>query len=374
MALRCAALALIVFAATMGFDLPAPPVPAHAVWADLALVVLACACGVALLSGQLRLLVEPVLVAYVGWLMISAALDPGPWPERVRPVVGALGLGTLLTLTAMLTSTVDGLSDRILRAWIGGVVVLGLIGLAAGVSAQLGHEWGLHRGDGELGLALRPSGLQRVGLLAELALVPLLVVVDDGERLLGRWLRRVVLVVLSVVLIAGLTRTLLAAVLGIALLTLRTRRHKAVAVFVIAVVWLAAFVIDVHGVATGVRLRIVVDALHRLRGHWLIGGGGERDVATIGWPAPHDAPRSFDAHLTLIDLVARWGVPAALLFVALFVSALRRAAPRVFAIALYATAFDSLSVDLERFRHVWLLLGLVLGHAVRDLTARRLPK
>ncbi len=75
----------------------------------------------------------------------------------------------------------------------------------------------------------------------------------------------------------------------------------------------------------------------------------------------------------MLDLASRWGVPAALLFAACFASALRASGvPRVLVVALWAIAFDSLSVDVERFRHVWLLLGLVLGAG--DLTARRLPK
>ena len=375
MPLRCAALALIVFAATMGFDLPAPPVAAHAVWADLALLLVVLASGVAFLRRRLHVSLEPVVLAYVAWLALATALDDGEMAARVRPLLGALGLAALLTLTASLARTEEGLVDRVLRAWIGGAVILGVIGLGAGVAAWMGHDPGLHRGDGELGLALRPAGLQRVGLLAELLLVPLLVTWADGARLLGRRLRVVVLVILSIVLLAGVTRTLLAAALGVGLLELRSRRARVAVVMLIASIWAMAFLLDVHGGAHGgIRARIALDALHRLTGHWMLGRGGECRVAEVGWPEPTDPSRVFDAHLTLLDIASRWGAPAALLFAAIFVSFLRRHAPRVLVVALWATAFDSLSVDLERFRHVWLLLGLVLVKGERDLTARRHPK
>ena len=58
------------------------------------------------------------------------------------------------------------------------------------------------------------------------------------------------------------------------------------------------------------------------------------------------ALRGFDANLTVLDLASRWGAPAALLFAACFASALRASGvPRALLVALWATAFDSLSVD-----------------------------
>ena len=58
------------------------------------------------------------------------------------------------------------------------------------------------------------------------------------------------------------------------------------------------------------------------------------------------ALRGFDAHLTVLDLASRWGAPTALHFAACFASALRASGvPRTLLVALWAIAFDSLSVD-----------------------------
>jgi O-antigen ligase len=248
-------------------------------------------------------------------------------------------------------------------------LLLGLIGVAGGIAAQLGVDTTpLHRGDGELGLKLRPAGLQRVGLIAELSLVPFLMVFHDGERLLGRRMRGFATIVLSVVLLAGVTRTLLAVALGVALLRLRSRASRIAAVLLLAAIAFGAARFDVHGAAApGIRWRIAASALQQASAHPLFGIGPEREVATTGWPKASDPPLGWNAHDTVLDLAARAGLPAAALFVWIFWLALRRARGAVdpLGVALYvgllATAFDSFSVDLEHFRHVWLLFGLVLA-------------
>jgi hypothetical protein len=368
--IRAAQLALVVFAATMGADLPRPPVNAHAAWADLALVFAAAFAGLALLRRQLSLRVTwvPPIVAYVAWIAICAWNADGDVHARVAWVVGAAALAALAGVTALVASA-EQAREQLARAWIYGALLLGVIGIAAGVAAQLGIDiTPLHRGDGELGLRFRPAGLQRVGLIAELSLVPFLFVVHDGERLLGRRMRILAIVVLSIVLLVGMTRTLLAVAFGVALLRLRSRKARVAAALLLAALAFGAARFDVHGTATpGIRWRIAASALKQASAHPLFGIGPERDVAITGWPRASDPPVGWDAHDTLLDLAARAGVPAAALFVWIFALALRRARGAVdpFGVALYvgllATAFDSFSVDLEHFRHVWLLFGLVLA-------------
>jgi hypothetical protein len=372
-----ASVALLVFAATMGFDLPRPPVAAHAAWADVALAAAAVFACVAWAKRRWSPSVHVVVLAaaFVGWTILAALLAPAP---ALVPVLGAAALGVLLVVTEMaVRAEGDALRDALARAWIYGAIAVGAIGLVAGAAAQLGVDIApLHRGDGELGLAFRPAGVQRVGLVAELALVPLLLLVADGARLVGRRARIAGLVLLTLVLAAGLTRSLLAAALGLGLQRLKARPMRIGAVVALVAIAFVALRFDVHDSgAPGIRWRIAASAARTAAAHPLIGSGPMAEVAWVGWPGPDDPPRGWTAHLTPLDLAASAGIPAALLFVILFAYALRRAGQArespfgdAMWVGLWATAFDALMVDVEHFRHVWLLLGLAIGSADRKFS------
>src|SRR6185503_2044666 len=73
-----------------------------------------------------------------------------------------------------------------------------------------------------------------------------------------------------------------------------------------------------------------------------------------------DAP--FDAHCTPLDVAATMGLPALFAFAALPIVLRRRASvarARAEWSALLAIGVDALASDVEDFRHVWLLFGLV---------------
>ena len=217
-----------------------------------------------------------------------------------------------------------------------------------------------------LGLALRPAGLSRTGLLAAWLLVPFLILWLDGDRLAGQ-ARGPLLALLGSTLALTLTRTLLA--VPFALLTMgatrRALRLGAGAVLLLAA--LASMRLDVHGSGDeGIRWRIARSAVARARRHPLLGAGPAAPAAEAAWPGPADELHAWDAHSTLLDLAATRGLPAAALFAgtaALAWRAARRSGDRVLQAALAAVLFDALTIDLADFRHVWLLFGLAAAPA-----------
>lgn len=359
----------MVFAALMGVDLPAPPVPVHAAWADGAMLACAGLVALAAATGRLRLSsaggAALAAVAYVAWATVSAARHGG-----LVKVLGLAELACVLVAAATLARD-EALRDRVLRAWIGAAAALALVGLAAGALAQRGVDVApLHVGDGELGWRFRPAGLQRVGLLAELLLVPLLACAADGRRLFGRW-RGPLAVLFAVTLLLGATRTILAAAVG--LLALRAPRRVALAgTAALLVVSLASVRLDVHGTgAPGIRARIWASAAQTIAAHPLTGVGPAAPVAVAGWPGPDDPPRVWDAHATWLNVAAQYGLPALAAFACVFALTLRRASPRLLRAALIATAFDAVTIDVEDFRHVWLLFGLAAAaHGGRTTSPR----
>jgi hypothetical protein len=201
-------------------------------------------------------------------------------------------------------------------------------------------------GGGELAWSFRPKGLARsTNMLASLCLLPFLVAA--AER---RWY--------LMALFGGtllLSRTALAGALGLVLLW-KPRRILIIALIAAA---LASIYVDVHGgFGPGIRWRIAESALRTIADHPLFGVGPSALPATAGWPGPQDAALAWHAHSTPLDIAATLGLPALLAFAVLVVGGLRRA-DGLMRILLWATVFDALTVDVENFRHVWLLMGLV---------------
>ena len=380
MALRIAGWAFVVFVATMGIDHPGPPLPGHAAWADLAMLVALLAFVVALVRGQVRLGWERsprVLIvlgaAWLGWLAIATfASHARPWK-----LAGAIELACVAVIAAQLARA--GWRDRLVRAWILGAAGLCVLGLAGAALAVAGVPT-LLQGDpagGNLGVAFRPAGLcVTTNYLAELCLAPLCALSLDGERLFSRRVRASLLVLLGVTLLLTLSRTLLAlGVAGLIAWALRggvsRRQLAACGVLLLAVVALASLRLHVRhdaagwrlGTTPGIRWRVMASAWETARAHPLVGVGPDRLPASAAWESGGE-PTSWSAHDTPLDVAATAGWPALLVLVALIAVALRRARRSsplelaLFAAAL-ATLFDALSVDAERFRHVWLLFGLI---------------
>ena len=328
---------LLLFAALMGLAVPA--LPHHAALADIfALLALA-----SLLITRARPAFSLPLVGYLGWTALSAALHrSGGW---------ALLAACELAAVWAAASTLDDW-PRLLRAWSWGAVTLGVVALIVSSLSVVGIDTPWSSGGGELGWRFRPQGFtESTNLLASLCLVPLLFAVAQKRR---AWTA-----LLGVVLLLSASRTILAALVGVALLKKpRGGRWLVGALSLAAVISVVA---DVHELwwGPGIRWRIMASALRMALAHPLLGVGPGQHAAFTGWPSASDAALPWNAHSTPLDVAATLGIPALLALGALVVSALRKPGDAFLKVALWATLFDALTIDVERFRHVWLFLGLI---------------
>jgi len=368
-------LALQAFVATMVLQAVPVPGPIPAGWADVAFA-LAGAAALARLAQRRRRPpmvggAVPAALGYAAWLALSAAMHrAGGWPA-----LGVLELALLLPVTCVLVDD-DATRDHLARTWIWSAAAWCLAGLASAIafSVGAGPSW-LFDGSGELGLPFRPAGLTRVGMLAQASLAPILLLVADGRRLVGRW-RMPLLVLIGATVALTLTRTLVAVGAGLlvwhALATGR-RRATIAGVAALGLVLLLSMRLDVHGSGgalaitsrPGIRWRIAASALDAVRANPLLGKGPAERAARAGWPGPDDPPSEWDAHDTALDIAATRGLPALLFYLAALVLAARQALGRertplqvALLAALAATALDAVAVDVEDARHVWLLLAL----------------
>jgi hypothetical protein len=332
--------ALVLFAALMGVAEPA--LPHHAQLAD-ALVPLA-------LLWMLRRLPRPAgawaaAAAYLAWAALSAAIHAaGGWK--------ILGVAELACLAVLAASLDEDERARVVRAWVLGAAALAGVALLVSSLSAAGVDTPWAAGGGELGWSFRPKGLAAsTNLLASLCLVPLLVAA--AERRWG------LAALFGVVLLLAASRTILAAGVGLALLW-RPRGWKWLIGALIGTS-LASMYVDIHGAGgPGIRWRIAASALQTALHHPLVGVGPTARPAMAGWPGAGDPALSWDAHSTPPDVAATLGLPALLALALVFRRSLRRA-EGVLAVALWATLFDALTLDVEDFRHLWLLLGLAMA-------------
>jgi O-antigen ligase len=150
-------------------------------------------------------------------------------------------------------------------------------------------------------------------------------------------------------------------------------RRRSIAVIIGCVVALVVlFRLDVHrddaglrfSTAPGIRYRLAEAALHTASEHPLFGVGPGRNAGELPWPRPEDPMTTMDAHCTPINVAATLGLPALACFLGLCIFVLVRARDSsglraALALALAAVLFDSFTVDVEDFRHLWLLFALV---------------
>ncbi len=311
--------------------------------------------------------VDPVALlavgGYVGWAALSAA---GHRCGYAR-VVGVADLAGLLWMAAAYARR-----ELILRALVAGAALACLVGLLGSVLMLLGHLTPLSslRG-GDLGLPWRPKGLcVTTNALAALALVPTLLVFRDCT-LTGRW-RRPLQVLFAVTFACSLSRSLLALALGLLLSSQVKRTWKGIGVATLLLFAFLSVRLDLYRDARGLvvattpslRVRMNTAAWHSLVQHPWLGTGPGSLTAPVHAPRPTDDLTPMSAHLTWLDVAATLGLPALLAFGLIWVRALsaspRDEIDRLLLIGLYAILFDSLTVDVENFRHLWLLLGLRL--------------
>jgi len=374
---RLSQLALLAFVALMAVDVPRPF--ASVTFADLAMLLATVAWGVQWIARSVELPSGAVLPCALGYLACAAASAiahrSGGWK-----VIGLCELTAVLVVTSSLTED-EAFRRRVVRVWCVAAAGLCVVGLGVAGLALAGVDPSpLYAGGGELSLAIRPAGLCRSGMLAEVALVPLVVLLLDGERWFARTPRRILLAILATATALTLTRTLLAVAVGLLVAHgLRSRRWALPAVGIALLVGFAfaSVRLDVHGAGEpGIRWRIARSALDNAAAHPLIGLGPGASPAEAGWPHATDPPVVWDAHSTVLDIAATLGLPALLAFLALLVVILRAPTSELaLRAALFATFFDALTIDVEDFRHVWLLFGLLCAtRPTRPSAGRKAPR
>jgi hypothetical protein len=338
---------LCATAATCAIDVPALPLPIHVTVADACALLAAVAFAIAWLRGEAKVSTANgalyLALAYLACAGLSALVHHSGGFK----IIGIAELVCLFLLASSLGNT-----DRIIRFWTWGAAFACLIGVITAALFTAGFDPSpLYTGAGELGARWRPAGLCRSGMLAQVSLVPLILLILDGKSF-ARW--RIPLITLfSITIALTVTRTILA--VPFALLLARRNRLA----FLLIAVALASIYIDVHGgFGPGIRWRIAASALHNGLTHPFFGLGPTEHAALAAWPGPTDTPLSWDAHNTALDLFATLGLPALLAFAATVALVLRIPPPALLAVCVYATLFDSLTVDLADFRHTWILLGL----------------
>ena len=327
-------------------------------------------------------------LAYLGGALLSAVASGG----SMLKLVGHAELGVIFLLTEQLVREDPAQGPRLVRTlWMATLLAAGL-GLVGAVLFYLGVPSLLlnpHPGDLLPGNYPRVRGLMvRSNMLASFLAVGLLLSLEKARR---RRDRKEAAMAYGATLGVGLamlltfSRSLMSCGLMAGWLVLVHRRPARRVVFWLLGAALAAallasalFVIDlnpadpfsmrVHTDAPGTRSRFWMHAWSNIVAHPLVGIGPGHPPAGV-----------FAAHNTWLDIWAQLGLVPFLAFAGLLVvvlHAVRRADTRaqqraqsadpraaVWIAILGAFILDTLTLDIEDFRHVWLTLALAMAHA-----------
>jgi hypothetical protein len=352
-----------------------PPFPwlhAHAQWSD---AFLAAAAGCWALDRARRRTwpaLRPVhlgVALYLAAAVLSALLAAPDPPGALLKVLGMASLAGLAGLAADLGAR-EGLVPAMARvvAWTSlaaaGAAVLGVALFLAGIPTRLVGGYGdLVPGP----YARAQAGLYHPALLGSFCIAAAAVVARADARLPPA-LRRTVLAALGLAALLTLSREALGFALAAALPRLRRPGWRGpvvagAALAVLATVGLTAVNLTLDptrpwaarvdpGPAT--RVETLTSALATVAAHPLLGAGpGAQTAQSRG--------RRMDAHLTPLNVAATLGLPALAGFL-LIPAALWRDRPRPTDLAtwggLAGLGLTALAIDVEDFRHLWLLLGL----------------
>jgi hypothetical protein len=352
---------------------PFPVAPQHAQWGDLLIALAAAAWLVEQGRGWRRVRFRAPHAAVLLYLAASgASLLVSPARHRgVLLLVGMAGLAVLFFLTSELTA------DAEVRAALTRVLVVTalLIGAAAAVGLVLhfaGRKTLLIGTYGELEESSRyarvQAGFYNSSLLASFCTFASAVVAGGRAHVSKRW-RWAAQVVLLLVVVATFSRAIIGFLAAMAIRAGAGSRRGRVAATAACLAATAAVVfltvasvtldpsrpgsLSIGSEPSGRRQTAVASA-RTLGDHpWLGKGLGS-------FPGGWDG-RAGQAHLTALEVAAVHG-PVALVGLAGLVVVLwrRRSRPTDLATwsALAAMAIDSLAMDVHRFRHVWILLGM----------------
>ena len=308
-------------------------------------------------------------LGFAGWCLVSALATSRGWPTAL----GQLELALLPALVCFHARAEKHLL-LLMRAWCVSAAVLCLVAVA-GVALEItGISTSLGGMGGALGLSFRPRGLSlTTNLLASLALAPTLFLFGTlRSRLFSVRARAALLAPMLVFFGLSVSRTLLALAVGALLLAKLPRAGKASGLLALCIALFLSVRFEwgqpggnaAPLFSEGTRWQIHAQAVATFLHSPIFGAGPGETVASLTGYASHGPGVSaWHAHNTALDLLATTGAPGFLLFCLVMGLAFRRPAREgalgyALTAALGAMLFDSLSVDSERFRHLWLLVGL----------------
>ena len=317
---------------------------------------------------------HPAHVAIAIYLLFAflSLLFAAPDPRAGAPkLLGVAELCALTVITSDLASR-RGVSRSIARVvavtslLTAAVAIGGLLLFYAGVNTPLIGIYG----------ELEPSpwyarvqgGTHNPNLLASFAIFAAAVVARrDGE--LPAWLRRITLAALWITVCLTFSRGILGFALAAIIRSARTPRRRVaaaicaagcVSMIVLLTLWKPSInptnPLDMRfESAPSSRYQAASSSLDTLRTHPLFGSG-------LGTSPGQYRGLSFDSHCTPINIAATLGLPALVAFSAML-TLLWRNRKRPTDVALWSglagLALDALAQDVEDFRHVWVLFGLV---------------
>ena len=317
------------------------------------------------------------IALFAGGAVVSAVVNGGSYLK----LLGHLELAFVLIMAASL-SLEEANGRRLRQALIWAALLAAVTGLVGALLFFAGHESALlnHYGDLLPGSYPRIRGTcLKANMLATILATGLILLHgEDKSSRLGRW-RYAVAGVLVVALLFTFSRTWLtlgAGYLVLRALEKRSAHRTVLAAMAVAIVTLLLLVSARYTILLeptrfwdvasssepGTRWVIWGDALETVKSHLLFGRGPGSPATASGW----------SAHLVWLNLWAVLGiVPLCGFAIGIYRALGKYRAEAALAVAVGVIVLDGFARDVEDMRHLWVLMGLLIGsRAKRELGKR----
>ncbi|MFN0121634.1 MAG: O-antigen ligase family protein [Blastocatellia bacterium] len=362
-----------------------PPFPwlhEHGQWSDVvfALTALAWACE-RLCARQWPVWrgADAALAVYLALAALSWALVTKDKTAGALKLLGMAELCALALITADLCAR-PGVMVMLVRVTVATTLLtclaawLGLALFYAGWDTRLTGTYGDLMASAWY--ARVQAGTYHPNLLANFCIYAL-AVTGQRENALPAWWRRVSLAALCVTVLLTFSRGILGFGLALLLQNARTANIKKLAGAYAAVCFVLLICMTMWNLSLNparplaasigdssdsVRWQTMTSAWQTFVAHPWLGTG----PATV---AGHGKQQPMDAHMTPLNIAATLGAPALAAFAAVFVLLWRgRRRPLNMALwgGLAGVALDAVASDVEDFRHVWALIGMLLADSGQE--------
>jgi hypothetical protein len=318
------------------------------------------------------------LAAYVGWVAV-AALAASDRTEALKTLLLVVELALIALLTAWLAAR-PTVASALGRVTLAAVALTFALAVVAYVLFYAGHRTGLL---GAYGEQFKPSstyariraGFSTPPLMASWCIAASAIVAWGPSRLPRRW-QIAGQCALGFLVVATLSRAVLA--FGAALVIRWAGRSQRPRANLIAATAVAAVIAVLSALSVG---RLHADPTRPSSITYQVPDpGNRREAAVTSWHTFHEDPlfgsgpgsypgvnrgEPFRAHLTPLNIAATTGLPALIAITGMAVALWRgRSRPTDIAIwsGLAGVMIDGLTLDIEHFRHVWVLIGLAAVH------------